>query len=197
MSYYDVCEKMDKIFAKTEKIYQEDIEKHFQKTFKRLGSGAYRTSMLLNENWIIKIPRGHYSMNQNIVEYLITKQHQQYFPYTFLYNFHGVPVLVAEVVEKRQDPRKIFGSDVIDDGYYQSGMTKSKRFVCYDAGNESDLVNIDAGLVDIVLQTAPELPQYDDLIAQVDKEWAEAKKWVQRIPYTKLVPFGDYLKTVK
>jgi hypothetical protein len=174
----------------------EKIELFFLKALRRLGSGAFRTTSALNDDWIIKIPRSYYSMIQNIIEYLLSKQHPQYFPYTFLYMHEGVPVLVAEMVTRKKDYRGVFPPSVVGDGYYQCGMTKEKRFVCYDAGNEEELVLIEPDLFANTIKTAPQLPSYDQLLMEVNKEWSEAKKWIRRIPYTRLTTFPQHMKTV-
>lgn len=163
---------------------------------KEAGNGAYREAVFLNHNWVIKIPNSHDSIIQNLQEYFISRMLPTYFAFCFLYKLNGVPILIAERVDRSKDTREIMNSKVLDDGYYQCGYTQDKRFVCYDAGNENDLLNTSPQDMINALNEAPELCSYGELIDKVEADWQKHKVNLPVIPYGDMLCLSSYLLTM-
>ena len=180
-------------FGKTKLIGQKILASTVGVPLKYVGAGAFREVVRLNDNWVLKYPLAHDSIIQNIQEYFISRALPNYFAFCFLYKLNGVPILVCESVERAQDPRDVFGSRVMDDGFYQTGYTKDKRFVCYDAGNENDLLNADGQTMLTAFNEAPELCSYGDLIDRIEADWQKHKVNLPVIPYKDMMSLKDYL----
>ncbi len=161
-----------------------------------IGRGAFRETFALNEDWVIKNPLSRESCIQNLQEYFISRSLPTYFAFCFLYKLNGIPILICEHVTSLPDHRDILSKDLLDDGFYQTGETKSGRFVCYDAGNEIDLVNENAFTMLQSLEEAPELTSYDELVARIEEDWKKYKHTLPVIPYKEMIPLKKYVKKI-
>ncbi len=161
-----------------------------------IGRGAFRETFSLNSDWVIKNPLSKESCIQNLQEYFISRALPTYFAFCFLYKLNGIPILIAERVTPVSDHLDVLSRDLLDDGFYQTGMTKSGRFVCYDAGNEIDLVNENAATMLTALKDAPELTSYDELVARIEADWKEYSKNLPVIPYKKMIPLKKHVKKI-
>jgi len=182
-------------FKKTKILKPIDIAGTLGVPLKEAGCGAFREVFSLNYNWVIKNPRDHDSCIQNLQEYFISKMLPTYFAFCFLYKLNGIPVLICERVTRSQDVRDVFTNRVLEDGYYQTGYTQDKRFVCYDAGNENDLLNVDAQTMIDAFNAAPELCSYGELIDRIEEDWEKAKVNLPVIPYSNMMCLSSHLIT--
>ena len=186
-------QKLTDFFRKTKLISQKNIASALGVPLKHAGSGAYRDTFFLNHNWVIKFPNSHDSCIQNIQEYFISRALPTYFAFCFLYKLNGIPVLICERVDRVKDEKGIMSNRVLDDGYYQSGFTKDKRFVCYDAGNEDDLLNVDAQTMIDAFNEAPEIRSYGELVDKIEEDWQNHRPNLPVIPYDSMITLKDYL----
>ena len=185
--------KMEAFFQKLKLLDVDSIVNKVGVPLQHAGSGSFRDVYFLNYNWVVKIPSSHDACIQNIQEYFISRMFPTYFAFCFLYKLNGIPILICERVDKAKDEKDILSTNVLDDGYYQTGYTQDKRFVCYDAGNENDLLNADADTMIKALKEAPELCSYGELIDKIEEDWKQHRPNLPIIPYGNMLSLKSYL----
>jgi len=148
------------------KLNYNEIENKFEFTLKQLGnkynelgSGAYRTTFALDGKKVVKCPNTEYTgadetdngVIANLLEFYISKKyaHLKIFPRVKLVWLNGIPLVIMDKLDEdfSTDRRDKF-FDILEkneielwDGDYQCGMNSRGRVLCYDFGNEFDLVS--------------------------------------------------------
>jgi len=113
----DLIKKIEKFFEAVRVPRASTVETCMNTHLTYLGQGCYREVRNFNDDWVMKFPTSRWAMVQNLIEYMLSKQYPDYFPFCFLFVLDGVPFIVSERVERTVDHRPIFSSTVIEDGF--------------------------------------------------------------------------------
>jgi hypothetical protein len=190
----DLIRKIEKFFEQVRVPKPSSVEKCMNTHLTYLGQGCYREVRNFNDDWVMKFPTSRWAMVQNLIEFMLSKQYPDYFPFCFLFVLDGVPFNVSERVRRDVDHRPIFSSTIIEDGFYQCGFTKTMRFVCYDAGSEMQLLHDDIDNILRTISQAAPVSNFCQMEKMIKEVWKEEEPKLPIIPYDKMIPFNEFSK---